>query len=65
MIPESLIPFGLLLVAVIGLWVHRNVWIAALILSVGAGYVTGALRAPALAWIGSSSSWRWLPMAAR
>ncbi len=51
MIPEALIPFVLLLVAVIGLWVHRNVWIAALILAIGAGYVTGALRAPALAWI--------------
>ena len=48
---ESLIPFVLLLVAVIGLWVHRNLWIAALILSVGAGYVTGALLAPALLWI--------------
>lgn len=30
---------------------HRNLWIAALILAVGAGYVTGALRAPALLWI--------------
>jgi hypothetical protein len=48
---ESFIPFVLLLVAVIGLWVHRNLWIAALILSVGAGYVTGALRTPALLWI--------------
>jgi hypothetical protein len=48
---EPLIPFVLLLVAVIGLWVHRNLWIAALILSVGAGYVTGALRMPALIWI--------------
>jgi membrane protease YdiL (CAAX protease family) len=51
MIPEALIPFLLLLVSVLGLWLHRNVWIAALILSIGAGYVTGALRAPALAWI--------------
>jgi hypothetical protein len=48
---EALIPFVLLLVAVIGLWVHRNLWIAALILSIGSGYVTGALRAPALLWI--------------
>jgi membrane protease YdiL (CAAX protease family) len=50
-IPEQLIPFVLLLLAVIGLWVHRTLWIAALILSIASGYVTGALRAPALAWI--------------
>jgi uncharacterized protein len=51
LISEAHIPFLLLLVAVIGLWVHRNLWIAALILSVGSGYITGALQAPALAWI--------------
>jgi uncharacterized protein len=48
---EALIPFLLLLVAVIGLWVNRSLWIAALILAVGSGYVTGALQAPALLWL--------------
>jgi membrane protease YdiL (CAAX protease family) len=48
---EQLIPFLLLLVAVFGLWVNRSLWIAALILAIGAGYVTGALQLPALLWL--------------
>jgi membrane protease YdiL (CAAX protease family) len=48
---ESLVPFVLLLVAVFGLWVHRNLWVAALILAVASGWVTGALRTIALLWI--------------
>jgi len=48
---ESLIPFLLLLVAVIGLWVNRSLWIAALVLAIGSGYVTGALQLTALLWI--------------
>lgn len=48
---EQYIPFLLLLLAVIGLWLNRNLWIAALILAVGSGYVTGALQLPALLWM--------------
>ena len=51
MLTESLIPFLLLLVAVIGLWVNRSLWIAALVLAIGSGYVTGALQLTALLWI--------------
>jgi hypothetical protein len=51
MISEQLVPFILLLVAVIGLWVNRSLWIAALILAVGAGYVTSALQLTALLWL--------------
>jgi len=47
----TLLPFGLLLIAVLGLWVHRNVSLAALGLSVIAGYFTGALSDLAALWI--------------
>jgi uncharacterized protein len=47
----TLLPFGLLLIAVLGLWVHRGVSLAALGLSVIAGYVTGALGDLAALWI--------------
>jgi membrane protease YdiL (CAAX protease family) len=48
----TLLPFGLLLVAVVGLWVHRTVWMGALAAAVAAGYVTGALHGFAALWIG-------------
>jgi membrane protease YdiL (CAAX protease family) len=45
------LPFILLLTAVIGLWVHRAVWIAALAAAVLAGILTGALHWLAAIWI--------------
>ena len=47
----SLLPFLLLLAAVLGLWVHRAVWMAALAAAVLAGYYTGALQGAAAAWM--------------
>ena len=45
------LPFLLLLTAVIGLWVHRAVWITALVAAVIAGIFTGALHWLAAVWI--------------
>ena len=45
------LPFVLLLTAVIGLWIHRTVWIAALAAAVLAGIFTGALHWLAAIWI--------------
>jgi len=45
------LPFILLLTAVLGLWVHRAVWIAALAAAVVAGIFTGALHWLAAVWI--------------
>ncbi|HEU5137278.1 MAG TPA: type II CAAX endopeptidase family protein [Steroidobacteraceae bacterium] len=45
------LPFLLLLTAVIGLWIHRTVWIAALVAAVLAGIVTGALHWLTVVWI--------------
>jgi membrane protease YdiL (CAAX protease family) len=45
------LPFILLLTAVLGLWVHRVVWIAALAAAVVAGIFTGALHWLAAVWI--------------
>jgi membrane protease YdiL (CAAX protease family) len=47
----TLIPFALLLLAVIGLWVHRIVWQSALALAIAAGYYTGAVTGPAVLWL--------------
>ncbi len=47
----ALVPFALLLAAVIGLWVHRAVWIVALLASIGAAYYTGALTGLAGLWL--------------
>ncbi|MEO8061133.1 MAG: CPBP family intramembrane glutamic endopeptidase [Pseudomonadota bacterium] len=47
----SYIPFVLLSIAVLGLWLHRNIWSAALILSIIAAYFTGALQGLAAVWI--------------
>jgi membrane protease YdiL (CAAX protease family) len=49
--PLELLPFALLLVAVLGLWIHRAVWIGALIASIVAGYWTGALSGFAAMWL--------------
>jgi membrane protease YdiL (CAAX protease family) len=49
--PSSLLPFALLLIAVLGLWIQRSLWIAALTAAVVAAYFTGALAGPAALWI--------------
>ena len=56
----TLLPFFLLLVAVLGLWVHRNFSLAALTLAVIAGYFTGALADTAALWIGAAGVMAWL-----
>lgn len=43
--------FGLLLAAVLGLWVNRTVWVAALAAAVLSGILTGALHWLAAVWI--------------
>lgn len=45
------LPFILLLTAVLGLWIHRTVWIAALAAAVLAGIFTDALHWLAAVWI--------------
>ena len=60
----SLIPFAFLLAAVLGLWIHRWLWIAALVISIAAGYATGALYGLAGVWIailaGLALLYRWV-----
>jgi membrane protease YdiL (CAAX protease family) len=48
---QTLLPFVLLLVAVMGIWIHRTVWVTALAAAVAAGYYTGALHDTAALWI--------------
>jgi len=48
---SAYVPFILLLAAVLGLWIHRAVWVTALLGSIVAGYVTGALYGLAALWI--------------
>ena len=55
----TLVTFGLLLVAVLGLWVHRLVWTGALLLAVAAGYSTGALHGLAALWIALAATLAW------
>jgi uncharacterized protein len=45
------LPFVLLLAAVLGLWIHRAVWIGALVAAIIAAYFTGALQGLAALWI--------------
>jgi membrane protease YdiL (CAAX protease family) len=45
------LPFLLLLAAVLGLWIHRFVWMGALLAAIVAGYFTGALHGLAALWI--------------
>jgi membrane protease YdiL (CAAX protease family) len=47
----SLVPFLLLLAAVVGLWVGPKVWVPALVLAVIAGYISDALYGGAAAWM--------------
>jgi uncharacterized protein len=47
----TILPFVLLMAAVIGLWVHRHAWMAALAAAIGAGYHTGALQGLAALWV--------------
>jgi hypothetical protein len=47
----TILPFALLLLAVLGLWMHRAVWIGALTVAVVAAYYTGALQGLAALWI--------------
>lgn len=47
----TILPFVLLLVAVLGLWIHRAVWMSALVAAVPLGYFTGALTDLAGVWI--------------
>jgi uncharacterized protein len=48
---STYVPFVLLLAAVLGLWIHRTVWVGALIAAIVAGYLTGALQGFAALWI--------------
>jgi membrane protease YdiL (CAAX protease family) len=48
---STYLPFLLLLAAVLGLWIHRVVWIGALVAAIAAGYYTGALHGLAALWI--------------
>src|SRR4051812_24984638 len=45
------LPFVFLLAAVLGLWIHRTVWIAALVVAIASGYFSGALQGFAALWI--------------
>lgn len=47
----GVLPFLLLLAAVLGLWIHRMVWITALAAAVASGYYTGALTGLAALWM--------------
>lgn len=55
----TLVPFVLLLAAVVGLWVHRALWIGALVAAVAAAYATGALHGLAGLWIAVSFALAW------
>jgi membrane protease YdiL (CAAX protease family) len=48
---STYLPFLLLLTAVIGLWMHRAIWLTALSAAIVAGYLSGALHGPAALWI--------------
>lgn len=47
----ALLPFLLLLVAVLGLWIHRVVWVGAFALAIGVAHITGAVTGLAGLWI--------------
>jgi len=57
---QTLIPFALLLAAVICLWISLRGWIALLIAAVVAGYATGVLTGPAFVWIGILGITAWI-----
>lgn len=60
MAPLTILPFVLLLAAVLGLWLHRLVWMTALVAAVIAGYQCGALRDLAAAWIAIAALLCWV-----
>jgi len=49
--PIALLPFALLLLAALGLWIHRALWVGALAAALIVGYVTDALQGLAALWI--------------
>ena len=49
----SYLPFILLLAAVLGLWIHRTVWVSALVAAILLGILTGALHWLAAVWVGA------------
>jgi membrane protease YdiL (CAAX protease family) len=53
------LPFWLLLVAVLGLWLHRWVCVGALIAAVATGYHTGALQGLAALWMAIAAALAW------
>ena len=55
----TLAPFVLLLTAVLGLWLHRVVWMSALIAAVALGYHSGALQGLAALWILIAAALAW------
>jgi membrane protease YdiL (CAAX protease family) len=57
--PMTLIPFALLLAAVLGLWIHRAVWMVALVAAVAAAYHTGALHGLAALWLALLAAFAW------
>ena len=48
---STYLPFLLLLAAVAGLWMHRAIWIGALVAAIVTGYYSGALHDLAALWI--------------
>ena len=48
---SAYLPFLLLLTAVLGLWMHRAIWIGALLAAIVSGYFSGALHGLAALWI--------------
>lgn len=57
---HPLIPFALLLFAVLGLWIHRTLSLGASALSIIAAYFTGALTGSAALWIALLGAIAWL-----
>ncbi len=57
--PISQLPFVLLLLAVLGLWVHRGASLALLAAAVVAAYFTGALAGMAALWIALLGALAW------
>jgi membrane protease YdiL (CAAX protease family) len=55
----NLVPFILLLAAVLGVWVHRALWLGALAAAVVTGYVTGSLHGLAALWIAIAGALAW------
>jgi hypothetical protein len=58
-LPANQVPFLLLLAAVLGLWLHRAVWIGALVAAVATAYYTGALHGLAALWIALAAALAW------